>query len=96
MIFWFQVVSGAAFGWYLDFFFGYLETSFVDDFEKVIVFVRCGNSPQTSCSLVTDIDGGIEHSSTHNCYLFCQGSMSCPYVIFHGCKFRLFCSRLFV
>ena len=40
----FQVVSGVAFGWYLDVFFGYLEVSFVDDFENVLVFLRSVNS----------------------------------------------------
>ena len=44
MFFCFQVVSGVAFGWYLDLFFGYLEKSLVDDLEKVLVFVHCVNS----------------------------------------------------
>ena len=42
--FWFQMVSGAAFGRRLDLFFGCLEMSFVDDFDKILVFVRCVNS----------------------------------------------------
>ena len=44
MFFCFQMVSGAAFGQYLDIFFGYLEMSFMDDFEKELVFVRCVHS----------------------------------------------------
>ena len=42
--FWFQVVSGTAFGKRLDLFLGCLEMSFVNDFEKILVFVRCVNS----------------------------------------------------
>ena len=41
---WFQVVSGAAVGRCLDLLFRYLGMSFVHDFEKVLVFVRCGDS----------------------------------------------------
>ena len=52
VILWFQVGSGAALGWYLDLFFGYLEMSFVDDFEKVLVFVRCVNSILTPVFLL--------------------------------------------
>ena len=95
MIFWFQMVSGAALGWYLELFFGYLEMSLVDDFEKVIVFVCCviSYSPQTSCSLVTDMGGGLERSNTQIWYPSCPGSTSCPNVIFHVSKSRLFRSR---
>ena len=45
-------MSGASFGWYLDRYFGYLEMSFVDDFEKVLVFVRCVNSILTPVFLL--------------------------------------------
>ena len=44
VILWFQVGSGAWFWVVCGPFFGYLEMSFVDDFEKVLVFVRCVNS----------------------------------------------------
>ena len=44
VVFWFQLVFGATFGSYLDLFFGYRAVSFVDDFEKVLVFVRGVNS----------------------------------------------------
>ena len=78
--------------------FGYLEMSFVDDFEKILVFVRCVNSilTQTSCCLVTDMDGGIEPSNTPSC----ASSMSCQYVCltlwllcFHLCLCLFFVCR---
>ena len=64
------MVSGAAFGQYLDFFFGYLEMPFMDDFDRNLCScaVYIPHSPQTSCFFVADMDGGIEPSNTHICY----------------------------
>ena len=65
------------------------------------MFVRCVNSilTQTSCCLVTDMDGGIEPSNTRICYPSWPGSMPCQYVYlilwllcFHMCLFFVFLS----
>ena len=58
-----QVLSGGAFGRCLELLLGTLRYFFVNDFEKVLVFVRCAKS----VSFVTDMDGSIKSSDTHIC-----------------------------
>ena len=80
-LFCFQVVSGVAFGSYLDVFFGYLEMYFMDGFEKALVFVRCVNSILTPVFLLSCYRYG-RTSAILLAQVPCHVNMS---VLFSGC-----------